>query len=535
MNSPQTGTYSISETAYEINKINFEGNVIPHSWYKKITFDSGRPDFPAITILAEIIYWYRPFQALDAEGNLTFCQKFTGEMLQANAAFFATKLGMTKEQARTAIQRLDEAGLIARELRTVVLNAGQDDEIRLYNTQFIRPIPEAILHITHPNFDPPLDRQSIPEPNPPESADTSFSVVTRTAVDSTAFAALETMTNPNKVEDFLSESEESLQAFEKLYEESRRDDEMTAAEAQAIGLWLTHLYDDAPKTSAKPDHTASISNCTVQSKDDWVSPKNPWVQLIDCQRNLENTNWPIPETTPLSSGNTLPSEPCQSNIECTNQGNLPSLLETGPIQLENTLPSKHVDHTNPLPSGNVPQEKEKKEKESTKEKERKEKEKGKKETPLIPPTAGSHAADGSIANPLTGQTAKAPVLPLFPEYSAPTPKITDADFEEFWKLYPKRAGSNPKGPALKLWKARVKAGHAPATILAGTQRYAAYCKATGKIGTEYVKHARTFLSQEEFLSPWNLPVTERRPFGRSGSESVGYDFMAMAGSSRVIR
>ena len=40
----------------EIGKIHFEGNIIPHPWYRRITLESGKPDLPAIVILAEILY-----------------------------------------------------------------------------------------------------------------------------------------------------------------------------------------------------------------------------------------------------------------------------------------------------------------------------------------------------------------------------------------------------------------------------------------------------------------------------------------------
>lgn len=40
--------------------IDFTGNVIPHSWYGTIVTESGKPDYKAIIILAEILYWHRP-------------------------------------------------------------------------------------------------------------------------------------------------------------------------------------------------------------------------------------------------------------------------------------------------------------------------------------------------------------------------------------------------------------------------------------------------------------------------------------------
>jgi hypothetical protein len=86
--------------------------------------------------------------------------------------------------------------------------------------------------------------------------------------------------------------------------------------------------------------------------------------------------------------------------------------------------------------------------------------------------------------------------------------ITDAPegFDAIWTFFPKRAGGNPKTRAVAAYRARLGEGHEPDEILAGVRRYAAFIKATGKEGTEYVKQAATFLGPEKaFLEPWDLP------------------------------
>ena len=104
-----------------IGRIHFEGNIIPHPWYQRITLESGKPDLPAIIILAEIIYWYRPIQSLDQSGKLILRKRFDSDMFQCSAAYFEAKFGFTKTQARRAITRLEEGGLIRREFRDVVI------------------------------------------------------------------------------------------------------------------------------------------------------------------------------------------------------------------------------------------------------------------------------------------------------------------------------------------------------------------------------------------------------------------------------
>jgi hypothetical protein len=142
---PDEQAAPLPATVAEIGKIHFEGNIIPHPWYQRITLESGKPDLPAITILAEIVYWYRPYQTLDKHGKPLLRKHFDGDMFQCTAAYFETKFGLTKDQARKALKRLEDAGYIRREYRSIVQQG-----ILRNNIMFIEPLPLAILAITHP-------------------------------------------------------------------------------------------------------------------------------------------------------------------------------------------------------------------------------------------------------------------------------------------------------------------------------------------------------------------------------------------------
>lgn len=84
------------------------------------------------------------------------------------------------------------------------------------------------------------------------------------------------------------------------------------------------------------------------------------------------------------------------------------------------------------------------------------------------------------------------------------PQYSD-EFLEAWGQYPKRAGGNPKSRAYKAWKARVRQGHTPETILAGLKRYANFCVKSGKVDTELVMQAATFFGPDEnFLEQWSV-------------------------------
>lgn len=85
-----------------------------------------------------------------------------------------------------------------------------------------------------------------------------------------------------------------------------------------------------------------------------------------------------------------------------------------------------------------------------------------------------------------------------------------AEFEQAWQAYPKRAGGNSKADALKAWKARLKERVLPNRMLEGVRRYAAFCEATEKTGTEYVKQAATFFGPAlHFDEPWTPPPPKK--------------------------
>lgn len=101
--------------------------------------------------------------------------------------------------------------------------------------------------------------------------------------------------------------------------------------------------------------------------------------------------------------------------------------------------------------------------------------------------------------------------------SRPADVTDDPQFGVVWAAYPKRAGSNPKRAAWRCWHARIKDKIAPAVILAGVQRYAAYCRATGKWGTEYVMQATRFFGPNaEYTEAWKVPPAEPQYKGHGG-------------------
>ncbi|NUS00402.1 MAG: hypothetical protein HOV67_34700 [Kribbellaceae bacterium] len=88
---------------------------------------------------------------------------------------------------------------------------------------------------------------------------------------------------------------------------------------------------------------------------------------------------------------------------------------------------------------------------------------------------------------LTPATTATPELPL--NCQTHTTRDRDAEFDAFWKAYPKRVS---KAGARTKWDAAIKRGIDPAVILAGAQRYA-----TERAGADprYTKHPTTWLNQ----------------------------------------
>ncbi|EPW1928445.1 helix-turn-helix domain-containing protein [Escherichia coli] len=95
--------------------------------------------------------------------------------------------------------------------------------------------------------------------------------------------------------------------------------------------------------------------------------------------------------------------------------------------------------------------------------------------------------------------ASAPTRSARQEYSP--------EFEQAWQEYPKRAGGNSKSAAFKAWKARIREGIKPETMLDGVKRYAAWVRATGNTGTQFVKQAATFFGPDRhFEDFWQQPA-----------------------------
>ena len=116
-------------------------------------------------------------------------------------------------------------------------------------------------------------------------------------------------------------------------------------------------------------------------------------------------------------------------------------------------------------------------------------------------------------NGVSDEKPEAEPLELEPPESKPPPDRDEERLAELKAVYPKRAGSQPWKRAMKAANARMKDGATWTQILDGVRRYAEYCRATDKIGSEYVMMASTFCGPDEhFKQPWDPPasIADRR-------------------------
>jgi hypothetical protein len=72
-------------------------------------------------------------------------------------------------------------------------------------------------------------------------------------------------------------------------------------------------------------------------------------------------------------------------------------------------------------------------------------------------------------------------------------------FDEFWAVYPRRLGGNPKHPALLKFETAVKNGADPAHIVSSARRYAEEQRAQNNENTPFVCMAKAWLHQKRWL------------------------------------
>ncbi|QLE46464.1 hypothetical protein FD723_40340 (plasmid) [Nostoc sp. C052] len=130
-----------------IAQINFQGNLIPKSWFSHVKYTNTRGeycDYLAVNILSEVVYWYRPKVIKGARGKvLGVCKRFSGDKLRRSYESFATQFNATIKQVKSSIRLLKSLKLIESELRTIEI-----DGRKIPNILYVSCNPSKIAEIT---------------------------------------------------------------------------------------------------------------------------------------------------------------------------------------------------------------------------------------------------------------------------------------------------------------------------------------------------------------------------------------------------
>ncbi len=131
----------------QMGGIAISGNIVPQEWYKSIVKENGKPHLLAITILADIVYWYRPSEERDERTGevIGWRKKFKGDILQKSYQQYANLYGESKRVVKAAMDLLEKNGVIKRHFMNVSLGEGS----LICNQMFISLDPNVLISMTH--------------------------------------------------------------------------------------------------------------------------------------------------------------------------------------------------------------------------------------------------------------------------------------------------------------------------------------------------------------------------------------------------
>ena len=135
-----------SEAVDAMARIRITGNITPPRWYKEITRENGKPYLLAVTLLSDIVYWYRPVEVRDEASGFVIGlrKKFKGDLLQKTYEQYADLYGESKRTVKAALDCLEKLGLIKKHFLTITVN----NYNKVSNVMFIEIFPEKIEKIS---------------------------------------------------------------------------------------------------------------------------------------------------------------------------------------------------------------------------------------------------------------------------------------------------------------------------------------------------------------------------------------------------
>lgn len=135
-----------NEIVDKMLQLGLSGNIIPNSWYKTIKYESGKPNLVAITLLSDIVYWYRPQEKRDELTGETigFCKRFHSDLLQKSYADLEEHFGLTRKQLVDAFRLLEDLGVAKRVFKNLNIRG-----TKVSNVMFIELNPDRLIELTY--------------------------------------------------------------------------------------------------------------------------------------------------------------------------------------------------------------------------------------------------------------------------------------------------------------------------------------------------------------------------------------------------
>lgn len=132
----------------QIGEMNIVGNMIPKIWYRTIVNEKGKTQYLAITILADIVYWYKPEEVRDERTGMVtgWKKRFRADYLQKTISVLVEEYDENERTILRALAVLEDLGVIKRHRRTIKYKSG----IIARNVLYIELIPQKLYELTYP-------------------------------------------------------------------------------------------------------------------------------------------------------------------------------------------------------------------------------------------------------------------------------------------------------------------------------------------------------------------------------------------------
>ena len=132
----------------EISEMSITGNIIPAMWFRTLRGENDKPMLLAIDILSDVVYWYRAQEIRDEDSGelIGYKKRFKKDLLQRSYRQIEKQFGVSKKQARLALDFLCDVGVVRKHLR----NERSKDGLMLHNNMYLELVPERLKEITFP-------------------------------------------------------------------------------------------------------------------------------------------------------------------------------------------------------------------------------------------------------------------------------------------------------------------------------------------------------------------------------------------------